>query len=141
MPLTDVEAFSYSWEVPHGLNRNLCDSNLACFVDADLSIRHQTTLSHTFLELGQLHVCSCNGNGRPDFNIVLVHGFLVQPGCKMAIGVHCHNLLPVAPLGEGPNLCSGLSVGEIGLVGDVQVLAGYGKSVVDGVGASVSTNS
>lgn len=49
----------------------------------------------------------------------------------MAIGVHGHNLLLVTPLWEGADFRSRLGVGEVWLVGDVEVLACYGKGVVN----------
>jgi len=58
----------------------------------------------------------------------------------MAIWIHGNNLLWVPPCWEGADLGGGLSVGEVGLMGDVEVLACYGKRVVDGVGTSVRTD-
>lgn len=49
----------------------------------------------------------------------------------MAIGVHGYNLLRIAPLGKGADLCSGLCVCEVWLVRNVKVLARYSESVVD----------
>lgn len=130
---TNVETLSDSREVPYWFNRNLGDGNLACLVDADLAVRHEPTFPHAFLELRHLHVSFRDGDGGSDLHIILVHDILVQPWCEMAIRIHSHNLLLVAPLWERANLGCRLSVGEVWLVGDVEVLACYSKSIVDGV--------
>lgn len=49
----------------------------------------------------------------------------------MTIGVHGHDLLLVAPLWEGTDLRGWLGIGEVWLVGDVEILACHGKSVID----------
>jgi hypothetical protein len=59
----------------------------------------------------------------------------------MSIWIHGHNLLLVAPLWERTNFGSGFCVGEVWLMGDVEVLAGDGKSVVDGIRTPMSTDS
>jgi hypothetical protein len=51
----------------------------------------------------------------------------------MAIRIHSHNLLRVAPLRERPDLCSRLCVGEVRFVSDVEVFAGYSQGIVDGI--------
>lgn len=58
----------------------------------------------------------------------------------MAIGVHGNDLLLVVPLRERSNVGSGLGVGEIRLVCDVEVLASDSKCVVDRIRASVSSD-
>ena len=58
----------------------------------------------------------------------------------MAIWIHGNDLLLVVPLRERSNAGSGLGVGEIGLVCDVEVLASDSKRVVDRIRASVSSN-
>lgn len=130
---TNVEALSYSRKIPHWFNRDLGDGNLASFVNTDLTIGHQPTFPYAVLELRHLHVSSRDGNGGSDLHIILVHDILVQPWCEMAIRIHSHNLPLVAPLRERANLGGRLRVGEVWLVGDVEVLACYGKSIVDGV--------
>lgn len=139
--LTNVETLGYSGEIPHGLNGNFSDSDFASLVDADLAIGYKTAFPYAVLEFWNFHVSPGDGYGRPDLNVILVHGLLVQPWCEMTVRVHSHNLLLVAPLREGTNFCSRLSVGEVRLVSDVKVLACYGKGVVDGIRASMSANS
>ena len=51
----------------------------------------------------------------------------------MTVWIHSYNLLLVAPLWEGTDLRRGLSVGEIRLVSNIEVLAGDGERVVNGV--------
>jgi hypothetical protein len=58
----------------------------------------------------------------------------------MAIWIHGNDLLLVVPLRERSNAGSGLSVGEIGLVRDVELTASDSKRVVDRIRASVSSN-
>ena len=72
-----------------------------------------------------------NGNSRSDLNIFFVHSLLEQPRCEMSVRIHCNDLLLIVPLRERPNVCSGLSVGEVGLVRNVEVLAGYSERVVN----------
>lgn len=85
-------------------------------------------------------MCPSDGDGGPDLDIFLVHGPLEQPRRKMAIWIHGNDLLLVVPLRERSNAGSGLGVGEIGLVCDVEVLASDSKRVVDRIRASVSSN-
>lgn len=133
MPLTNIEALSDTRQVPYRLDGNFGDGNFTSFVHTDLAIRNKSAFSYTLLKFRHLHVCSCDGNGRSDLNIILVHSFLVQPGCKMAVWVHGHDFLWVTPLRERTNLCGRLGVSEVWLVGDIEVLACYGQSIVDGV--------
>ena len=130
---TNVEALSDSREIPYWFNGDLGDGNLACLIDADLAVRHESTFPHAVLKLRHLHVSSRDGDGGSDLHIILVHDILVQPWCKMAIRIHSYNLLLVAPLRERTNLGGRLCIGEVWLVGDVEVLACYSKSIVDGV--------
>lgn len=84
---------------------------------------------------------SGDSNGRSNLNILLLHNVFVQPWRKMSIRIHGDNLLLVAPLREGTDVCSRFSVGKVWLVVDIEVLAGYGKSVIDAVGAAMGANS
>jgi hypothetical protein len=59
----------------------------------------------------------------------------------MTVRVHGNNLLRIPPCRKGADLGGGLGVGKVGLVSDVEVLARDGKRVVDGVGASVRSDS
>jgi hypothetical protein len=59
----------------------------------------------------------------------------------MTIRIHSHDLLLVAPLWERSNLCGWFGVGKVWLVGNVEILAGYCKCVIDRVRATVSTDS
>ena len=59
----------------------------------------------------------------------------------MTVRIHGNNLLWISPCWEGTDLGGRLGVGEVGLVGDVEVLARHGKRVINGVGASVRANS
>ena len=49
----------------------------------------------------------------------------------MTVRIHGNDLLLVIPLREGPNVRGGLSVGEVGLVGDIEILAGYSQRIVN----------
>jgi hypothetical protein len=73
---TNVEALSYARQVPYGLNSDLGDSDFTGLVHTDLAIWYETAFSYTLFELWHFHVSSCNGNSRPNFDIVFVHGFL-----------------------------------------------------------------
>ena len=132
-PLTNVETLSNTRQVPYRLDCDLGDRNLTSLVDTNLAIGNEPAFPYTLLKFWHFHVCSGDGNGRSDLNIILIHGFLVQPGCEMAVWVHGHNLLWVAPLRERTDLRGRLSVSEVWLVCDVEVLAGNGQSIVDGV--------
>lgn len=86
-------------------------------------------------------MCTSDGDSRSNLNVILIHGFFEQPRSQVTVRIHSHDLLLVGPLREGSDLCSGFSVREVRFVGDVEVLACYSKGVVDGVGASMSTDS
>ena len=79
MPLTNVEALSNTRQVPYRLNCNFGDGNFTSLVDTDLAVRDKSAFPYTLLEFRHLHVCSGDGNGRPDLNIVFVHSLFVQP--------------------------------------------------------------
>jgi hypothetical protein len=129
--LTNVEAFGHAREIPYWLNSDLGNSNISHFADANLAIDGDAAFFHTVLHLWHLHVGTGDGNGRPDLDIVLVHCLLEQPWSEMTIRIHSYNLLFVAPLWERSNLRSRFGVGEVWLMGDVEVLACYGKRIVD----------
>jgi len=59
----------------------------------------------------------------------------------MSVWIHGYDLLWITPLRERTDLCSRLGVSEVWLVSDVEVLACYSQSIVDGVRATVSTDS
>ena len=113
------------------LYKSLLTSNLAAL--QNLGSAKKAAFLYTVLELGHLHVSSCNSNGGSDLHVILVHDIFVQPRCEMAVGIHSHNLLLVAPLRERTNFSGRLSVCKVWLVRDVEVLAGYSKGIVDGV--------
>jgi hypothetical protein len=133
MLLTNIEALSNTRQVPDRFDGNFGDGNFTSLVDTNLAIGDKSAFSDTVLKFWNFHVCSGDGNGRSDLNIILVHGFFVQPGREMTVRVHGHNLLGITPLREGSDLCSRLSVSEVWLMSDVEVLAGDGQSIVDGV--------
>jgi hypothetical protein len=139
--LTNVEAFGHPRQIPYGLNSDLSDSDLARITDANLAVNLDPTLFHTILHLWHLHVCTRDGNGGTNLNIVLVHGLLEKPRGKMTVWIHGYNLLLVAPLWERANLRSRFGIGEIWLVCNVEVLACYSEGVVYGIGTSMSTDS
>jgi hypothetical protein len=138
---TNVEALGHSRKVPYWLNSDLGDGDFARIIDTDLAVRYESTFPYTVLELWHFHVSFRDSDSGSDLHIILVHNILVQPWCEMAIRIHSHNLLLVAPLRKRANLGSGLGVGEVWLVGDVEVLACYSKGIIDGVRASVGANS
>lgn len=51
----------------------------------------------------------------------------------MTVGVHRDDLLLIVPLWEWTDIGGGLSVCEVWLMGNVKVLAGYSKRIVDRV--------
>lgn len=58
----------------------------------------------------------------------------------MSKRVHGYNLFRIRPRGKWANIGGWLGIGKIRLVVHIKVLAGNGKSVVDGIGASVCAN-
>jgi hypothetical protein len=141
VPLTNTEPLGNPWQVPNGLYRDLGHCELAGLIDANLPVRYETSAPHAVLELRKLHMCFCDGNRGSNLHVLLVHGLFVQPRRKMAVWVHGNNLLRIPPCRKGADLGGGLGVSEVRLVGDVKVLARDGKRVVDGVGASVRSDS
>lgn len=55
--------------------------------------------------------------------------------------IHSYDLLPVAPLRERPDRGGRLGVGKVRLVCDIEIATCYSESVVDGVRATVGTDS
>jgi hypothetical protein len=85
-------------------------------------------------------VSFCDGNSGTNLDILLVYVIIVQPRGQMTQGIHGNDLLGVGPLREGANGCGRLSVSEIGLVINLEVLNCDGKSVVDTIGTTMGAN-
>src|SRR4051794_4518545 len=58
----------------------------------------------------------------------------------MAKGVHGKDFLLAVPGREGPDRCRGFGVGEVWFVFKVEIVAGDGEGVVDGVGAAMGAD-
>lgn len=85
-------------------------------------------------------MCFGDGDGGPDLDVLVADDGAEEPRGKVADGIHGDDLARVGPGGEGADGDGGLGVGEVRPVIDVQVLAGDGEGVVDGVGAAVGAD-
>ena len=117
--LFNTEALSDARKVPDRLDGELGHVQLAGVGDTDPTIWHKTACFDALLELGDLHVCLCHGDGRSDVDVLVAHNVVEDPGRQVAERVHGYNLLLVAPSGEGADDGGGFSVGEVRPVVDV----------------------